>query len=445
MNSHTILTGRFAPRRLLGGLALALLVPAAACSLGVEQPDIVQPSQTGSESALPTVLAGAAGDFAEAFAGSADQEGIALLGALFADEFMNSDYYLTHQQLDRRNVLDDNSAPGSAFRFLQRARASAENTAAQYAKLDSTNVGRAEALNLAGYSYVLLAESWCNGIPVSSISPSGDIIYGAPETTQQIYDRALARFDEALRVANLAGDAHEAYGAMVGRARVLLDEGKYAEAAAAAAPVPTSFTYLVYYSKTKPRENNGIYMWNNVYNRFSVADVEGGNGLPFRSSGDPRAPWLDEQTTGLDNRTDLYTQQKYPDRGSSIPLASGVEARLIEAEQKLQQADYLGMAQTLDSLRAGIGLAPLAPATDKTGAVEQLFAERGYWLFLTGHRMGDLRREVRQYSSLGFTQDRVFPSGSYPKGGVYGSDVNLPIPVQELNNPQAQGCLDRNP
>jgi hypothetical protein len=54
--------------------------------------------------------------------------------------------------------------------------------------------------------------------------------------------------------------------------------------------------------------------------------------------------------------------------------------------------------------------------------------------------MSDLRRLVRQY---GRTQDKVFPSGQHYKGGVYGQDVNFPVPDGEKVNPQFKGCIDR--
>ena len=70
-------------------------------------------------------------------------------------------------------------------------------------------------------------------------------------------------------------------------------------------------------------------------------------------------------------------------------------------------------------------------------------SERAKWLWLTGHRLSDLRRLVRQY---GRTQDQVFPTGQTIFGAPYGSEVNLPIPFQERNNPNATSgaCLDRN-
>ena len=87
------------------------------------------------------------------------------------------------------------------------------------------------------------------------------------------------------------------------------------------------------------------------------------------------------------------------------------------------------------------------PAT-QSEQVDLLFQERAYWLWLTAHRLGDMRRLIRQY---GRSVDSVFPTGIYaphgnPKGGSYGDDVNFPIPAPEQNNP-AEGagqCLNRN-
>jgi hypothetical protein len=82
-----------------------------------------------------------------------------------------------------------------------------------------------------------------------------------------------------------------------------------------------------------------------------------------------------------------------------------------------------------------------------------LFKERAYWLFLTAHRVGDLRRLVRQYNRAAET---VFPTGSYSSNGrtsIYGTDTSFPIPIEEQNNPDVpkdsptalKGCIDRNP
>jgi hypothetical protein len=77
----------------------------------------------------------------------------------------------------------------------------------------------------------------------------------------------------------------------------------------------------------------------------------------------------------------------------------------------------------------------LVPGATTAEQVDQLFKERAYWLFLTGHRLGDLRRLIRQY---GRNSESVFPTGNYHKGGTYGTDVNSPVPQAEENNPNFQ-------
>jgi starch-binding outer membrane protein, SusD/RagB family len=149
-------------------------------------------------------------------------------------------------------------------------------------------------------------------------------------------------------------------------------------------------------------------------------------------------------TKGFDGATDQFVQMKYPDRASPVTIADGVEARLIEAESALNAGNAAGALTILNALRSDAGLLALrgypansfTPLTLQVGAaaqVDQLFKERAYWLYLTSHRLGDLRRLIRQY---GRTVNSVFPNGPYFKGGVYGTDVNSPVPQQEQNNPK---------
>ena len=85
-------------------------------------------------------------------------------------------------------------------------------------------------------------------------------------------------------------------------------------------------------------------------------------------------------------------------------------------------------------------LAPLADPSTTDGRIDLLFRERAFWLFLTGHRQGDLRRLIRQYERL---PDELYPTGVYPGGFYYGSDITVPIPSAEFTNPLYTGCLSR--
>jgi hypothetical protein len=132
-------------------------------------------------------------------------------------------------------------------------------------------------------------------------------------------------------------------------------------------------------------------------------------------------------------------------------VVNGIDARLIEAEVQLSQGDVAGWLTTLNTLRAGptqlsqsvrvTGLAPLVDPGTTAARVDLQFREKAFWTFGRGERLGDLRRLIRQYSR---TQDTVFPTGIFPKGGTYGTDVNLPVPQAEQNNTKFTVCTDRN-
>jgi hypothetical protein len=176
--------------------------------------------------------------------------------------------------------------------------------------------------------------------------------------------------------------------------------------------------------------------------------------LPFASAKDPRVPVsggssANAKTPGIDKSTP-WVGAMWTARTQPIIVVSGVDARLIEAEAKLNAADYAGMTAILNALRATPpSLGPITPTamsaltapTTKDAAVDLFFREKAFWQFGRGQRLGDLRRLVRQY---GRSADSVFPSGTFYKGGSYSTDVNAPVPDVEKSNPLFTGCIDRN-
>jgi hypothetical protein len=159
------------------------------------------------------------------------------------------------------------------------------------------------------------------------------------------------------------------------------------------------------------------------------------------------------QTRRDDNSASrLDVQLLWPAREPPVAIATGVEARLIEAEAQLRAGNATGSLATLNALRVATGtgsggvagLAALPDAGTEAARVTQLFRERAFWMFGTGHRVGDLRRLIRQYNRVANT---VFPTGSWRANAAYGGDVNFPIPQAEDNNPNVPAggaCLDRN-
>jgi hypothetical protein len=336
-----------------------------------------------------------------------------------------------------------------SYENLQGVRGAAAQAIGALAAYDTAGSSalRGEMYALQGYAEIYLADLFCSGIPLSTLDFQGDFTYKPGSSCDAVYQDAIAKLDTA--VALSADSARILNLARVGLGRAYLALGQYARASQAVADVPDGFQYQAAIQWGTASSTT------NVLNQVAtVSDGEGFTGLPFVSSGDPRTRDTASvtTTTGLQ----LYFPQKYRDGltgGAYTPItvADWIEVRLIRAEAALAAGDPVTWLSQLNYLRqhatvAGQDDTPLPTVSDPgidSARVSLLFDERGYWLYLTGHRQGDLRRLIRQYHRA---QDDVYPTGDYfaPGRGVYGSDVTAPIPSSETPNPYFHGCLDRN-
>ncbi len=436
MNIATKTQPRGKGRRPFPGVALAAAagLALAACDfdrvLDVPDPDVVLPELTRTETALPSWRAAAIGEFAAAYSGNPTTgEGIILTGGLMADEFEHTGTFPTRREVDNRNVRVENATMQGVFRQVQRSRRLTEEAGEVFAEFGPDHSGRSEVLSLAGYTYIMFGENYCPGVPFSDFDIRTGVIaeddYGHPLGTEEIFQHALERFESAGQVGGATDQLQQL--AAVGRGRTLLNLGRFEEAASAVAGVDTDFTYLIFHSDNTGRQNNGVWAFNNSQGRWSVANRDGGTGLPYRERADeddPRLAYTPIRAFAFG--VDAFGQLKYPDRADDVPLATGIEARLIEAEAALRGGRTGDFADIHNTLRDGVGLAPLAVAglTDDE-LVDLHFEERAYWMWLTGHRLGDLRRLVRQYDR---PVESVFPNKP-------GNQVSFPVPVDEENNP----------
>jgi hypothetical protein len=420
-----------------------------ACSpdrlLDVRDIDVLDPGTLNRREALPTLLAGTLSAFQIAYSGAGDlsnggHEGMVNMSGLLSDEFIHAETFPDRQGVDVRSIAPGNGSVKGVFFDLSQARALADLTSERYNTFDPGTEGHSEVLSLSAFAYLLFAEHFCSGVPFSTLTDDG-VDFGQPQSRDEVLAIALAKFDSALTFATANQNDDLANLARVGRARVLLNQGQFAQAATAASTVPTSFVYEIEGSANSARQNNGIWNYTVNFFGFSVPEREGTNGLPWRSADDPRVPWVATGEVGFDGETPYFMQQKYPDKESGTVLASGIEARLIEAEAALQANNTSGFMSAINTIRQGAGLGTLTAPGTQTARIDLLFRERGFWLYLTGHRLGDLRRLIRQY---GRSESAVFPAGPYHKGGQYGSDVNFPVSSDERNNPNFESCLDRN-
>ncbi len=473
-------------------LTVGLAIPIAGCNsdklVEVNDPSGVTPEGFNNPTALPAVVAGALRQFIGGYSGFGGDSFLSS-SAVLTDEFYWGDTFSTRNAADHRSLqptvlgnISDNS-----YGWLQQARFNSRRAFAAVAAASTADtqaaddITKAQLRTIEGYVFVTLSEGWCGDVPFSTMPDTGPIdpklIVEQPGIgTLAMNDTAIVKFNEALTL-NPANNL-----TALGLGRALLNEGRYAEAATAVQNVPTTYVFMLEHSVNTSAENNPSFALQDN-GRYGVSNLEGGlsgtaalrpdlatppttapsaEGIAFRGLRDPRVPWQPRaSTTCFSSSVRCFIDNNEATLDTDVPLASGVEARLIEAEAALNANDPVTMMSKLNALRASVipleaalhpqqkqtfrdasGAMVLAsisdPADPLTTPAQQfaarrdlLFRERAMWLFNTGHRMGDLRRLVRNY---GVPSATAFPSGPHFRGGNFGNDVAYPIPFNEQNN-----------
>jgi hypothetical protein len=479
----TIARQRFCGVCMLGRRVILLsLVWAVGCSvsdvLNVPPPAGLQTAEgIKNQAGAEATFAAAKSDLFKAYVTSGE---LVEFVALFSDELHASTLATgggTIAYVDSRQTVYTNSSYGEPtdglFQKLLNAHSElfvARDGLVAYEDSQGQNkIG--EDYALAGYAELALAENFCPGVVLDRSLSSGGVEYGMPLTTDSLLSIAETNFDSALAHAN--GDTTVTAFARVGLGRARLGRGHFADAATAVAGVPTQFVYWM--DSPSATGNGGIA---NFYTQIegsssgasiTMMDREGGNGLPFVSAHDSRllvdstSHMTVDQKRAFAGAAKFYWPTKYSTPSTRVALATGVEARLIEAEAALNTNDVTTWASKLNALRDSAASTYLQAAavphltTDSTLTAsttmqqDVMFRERAFWTFGTGMRLGDLRRLVRQYHRGAET---VFPTGPYPNGTAttlyapipnYGTDVSFTLPTAAsgvlITNPHYQGCL----
>lgn len=429
MTHTTTTSGRL--RRSLAVLAAAFALTGCDDILDVVDPDLVTPASINQ---AELYWAGALGDFQQAANGGS---GVNPYVGLFTDEFHLSGTFPTRIEIDERNISTTNGTYDNVYQNLHHARNSAENAAELLTEeVGESDVRVGQMYNVAAYTYVMFGEVFCSGVPFGRTPVNGDQVMGEVLERDAVFQEAITRFDRAQGFGNAALQN----AARVGKARALMGLGQYAAAAAEVASVPDDFVFWIRHDVNASGGSNAIHDYNWDQGRWSISEQEGTNGVAFRSAMDPRLPWEEDDEPGFDASTPLYLQLIWRDDSDDMPLATGLEARLIEAEGALNAGDVAGWLGMLNALRTDVGLGPLTDPGSEKARARTHFEERAFWLFGQGHRLGDLRRMVRHY---GFSEDEVFPTGQHFKGSAYGNQMAFPVPQEETNNPNySEGVCD---
>ncbi len=462
-NKHT--TGRLlSPKRIGAAVVFSLTLSSVACQsandrlLQVTDPDIINPSDVLSSDAANALAFGAISTFKTITGGG---ESTWMFGGLLADEWSTSSTFIQNDETDQRLIQENNATVTGELRNLYRTRQRANESIVALNKVNPNSRALIAEMYLArGFAELQLASDFCNGIPISNVY-SADPTYTSPQTTAVVFGYAAASLDTAINYAN-GTDAQSVLinrAARVSRGRVALALGDFANAASFVAAVPTSFAYQHTFSLATT--TNTLWGQGLSSRRYSVGDsLEGNkrdilvaNVIPFASAKDPRLP-VTIPTTGAINGQDGLTYTRTTTmwgQVTSVDVANGVDARMIEAEVALKAGNTASWLSIHNTLRATppklgdiqpTGLAPLVDPGTPEARTSLQFREKAFWTFSRGERLGDMRRLIKQY---GRTELNTFPQGVHYKGGSYGKDVNLPVSFDERNNPNFKGCIDRAP
>ena len=410
----------------LGRVATATVVVCvlASCdsALQVTNPGSLQESQLDSPALEQFLVNGAIGEFQFAYANYAQWSGV------LADELITDHTNVSIREFSLHNFNDLNATNESVYGYLQRARQSADDATARVKTIlgtgASSSLNVARALIYGGYSYVLLAEGFCDS-PVN---------LSAALTPAELFARAIAHFDEGIAVAtagrtgaNVAAAQDLIYMAQVGAARASLKKGDLVKAREYAALVPDAYERISYYSANSVRENNAV----NAGVRTSGAYLgmhPGYVGLADARVAQPTVsrPGLNSSAIFPPMRPMNYSgwlatgAAQTIDVNSNMRFASGLEARYIGIEADGPTAAMLTFVNTR---RAVVGKAPVSV----TGAalLTEFRQQRAYDFYLTGQRLGDLRR----YAAAGVD---LFPTGKYPVfPDPYGANKCFLVPQSE--------------
>jgi starch-binding outer membrane protein, SusD/RagB family len=424
MHTHKILPTEAMKRiRKIGAFA-AIAIAIAGCNdvLSINNPGAIQEGQLADPALVQLITNGVLGEFQYAYGQYAQWS------AVLSDEA-----YTDHTNVDVRDFSehkfgDLNTINSTEYEYVHRARQSADDAADRLKSLlgaaASSDLNVARVLAYGGYSYVLLGEGWCES-PVN---------VSAPLSSDSLLRRAIKHFDEAITVATAGSTGANVAAAQdlinmsrVGAARAALKVGDATLARTYASLVPTTYEKLAYYSSNSFRENNAL----NGLTHASGASLA--MYARFQGLNDPRVPQPATTQLGLTGGS-IYTPltpymytgwvatgaAPRVDVNFDIKFATGLEAQYVLAETDGPTPATLNFVNARRAV-GGQGVVALTGAALMTELADQ----RARDFYLTGQRLGDLRR----YAKAG---NDMFPTGTYPLfNDSYGTAKCMIVPLSE--------------
>lgn len=394
--------------------ASAVALALAACNMDVVNPGVIDASQFDPSGDAATLSLSAQSNFYRAYTNSV------YWSAFFSGELVVGAVRQETNDIGRRVATSSTNDVGNAWGNLQRSLATNELALQSLAKGPNaaSDINLARAYMNAGFSLVLLAETYCQG----------DILVGPPLTPAQMLDSAIVRFRQAVTIGTAAAAAGVAEGTKVvnasnvGLARASLQKKDYATAATAAALVPASFVFnaITVDDASNRALGNGTYSYDISGRLLVVPDV-------YRALNDPRVPWKDAAQKAQDTGLEYYQQLKYTSYATPIRVASGLEASYIAAEAQLQTGNTAAALALIAARRTANGQ-PAFTGTTPASILAELMNQRAREFWLEMKHLGDWQRNPAATPFVGAAGSPYFK----PIQGNFGDATCLPVPLSEI-------------
>jgi hypothetical protein len=392
----------------LAGLALT------ACNMDVVNPGVIDAAHFDPSGDAATLSLSAQSNFYKAYTGSA------YWSAFFSGEAVPGAVRQETNDVGRRVATSSTSDVGNAWALLQRSLAT--NDLAVQALIKGPNaasdINLARAYMNAGFSLVLIAETYCQG----------DILVGPPLTPAQMLDSAIVRFKQAVAIGTASAAAGVAEGTKVvnasnvGLARASLQKKDYASATSFAALVPATFVFnaVTVDDASNRALGNGTYVYDIGSNAIVVPDA-------YRALNDPRVPWKDALKKAQDTGLEYYQQLKFTGYATPIRVASGLEASYISAEAQLQSGNSAAALSLIATRRAANGQ-PAFTGTTAPAILAELMDQRAREFWLEMKHLGDWQRNPAATPYVGTAGTPYYK----PVQGAFGTATCLPVPIAEI-------------
>ncbi len=452
MARHTASTLRRGALSLTVALGLAALGACDGGILDVDDTGIVVPDdiEEAGPAAVPTLVNGMVGNYHEAV------DDVIRYAGMLTDEMILAGTFPTRAQVDARRIIANNlTLTEEMYGPLHRARLAADTLVFQFEErlgdpeFEDVAAEMREGIALGklygGYTRVWLAELYCWSILTGLAEESAPLL---PDARMQ---QALGVLQEAEQLAEAEGLEDVRLAAVVGQARANLWLRDFDQAATLASEVPRDFVYWSEYSNNDPDQFNELYAftWGDTQSiRWTVGDGT------FPARGNEIFEFFEEfqalnliehQPPGFSTfqgSIPVALQLLYQQPEADVKLASGVEARLIEAEAAVRAGQTGTAEEILNDLRSDystratiqFGVEPPAPENllqpislsgDLQADLKAVADERARELWLTGDRQTTSRRLREDGIDL-------YPPVKTDIGG--GDDVAFPIVQRELDN-----------